>query len=189
MLKDTRTPWILAGYELFAKEGPKGLKIEVMSRMVNKNKSSFYHHFADLEVFTEFMLKYHLEKAKIIAERGSNCKNVIPQLINLFLEFKEDLFFNRQLRINRNDIEFKDCFEKTSKLVGDAMAGIWGEAIGLADNSSLAKIILSLSMDNFFLQITEETFSREWFSTFMDDINELVREFKIEGWKKMYNER
>ena len=56
MTKDNKLPWILCGYNIFSKEGPKGLKIEVIARQVSKNKSSFYHHFADLEVFTEILL-------------------------------------------------------------------------------------------------------------------------------------
>lgn len=64
-------PWILAGYELFAIDGPTGLKVEVISRKVNKSKSSFYHHFADLEVFTEYLLNYHMERAKAIAQLES----------------------------------------------------------------------------------------------------------------------
>ena len=30
-------PWILAGYELFADDGPQGLKVEVISRKVNRH--------------------------------------------------------------------------------------------------------------------------------------------------------
>lgn len=42
MNEGLKLPWIIAGYDLFAKEGPKGLKIEVMASNVKKSKSSFY---------------------------------------------------------------------------------------------------------------------------------------------------
>lgn len=54
-----KLPWVEAGYQLFAEHGPKGLKVEVIARHVKKSKSSFYHHFSDLEVFTEELLFFH----------------------------------------------------------------------------------------------------------------------------------
>jgi AcrR family transcriptional regulator len=180
MTNDIRLPWILAGYHLFASEGPKGLKVEVIARQVNKSKSSFYHHFADLEVFTEILLNHHLERAKRIAERERLCKNVIPDLLNLLLEIKQDLLFNRQLRINRNISQFKQCFEKSSTEVGEAILGIWAEALGLRDNSNLARIVLKLSLENFYLQITAETLTYKWLLNYVNELQNMVKEFKKE---------
>jgi AcrR family transcriptional regulator len=178
----SKMPWILCGYEIFSKEGLKGLKIEVIARAVNKSKSSFYHHFADLEFFTETLLYYHLERIKIIAERESHCKNVIPELLNVLLEVKEDLLFNRQLRINRNVIQFKDCFEKSSKKAGEAILEIWADTLGLKGNSKLAGMVLGLSLENFYLQITEETLTYEWLKNYVTDLQNMVKEFE----KKIY---
>jgi AcrR family transcriptional regulator len=154
--------------------------VEVIARQVNKSKSSFYHHFADLEVFTEILLNHHLEKAKAIAEREKFCKNVVPDLLNLLLEIREDLLFNRQLRINRNIIQFKACFEKSSQEVGEAILGIWAEALGLRANSDLARIVLKLSLENFYLQITEETLTYEWLLNYVRELQTMVQEFKKE---------
>ncbi len=180
MTKDIKLPWILAGYGLFASEGPKGLKVEVIARQVSKSKSSFYHHFADLEVFTEVLLNHHIERAKSIAERERLCKNVIPDLLNLLLEIKQDLLFNRQLRINRNIGQFKQCFEKSSREVGDAILGIWAEALGLRNNSNLARIVLKLSLENFYLQITAESLTYEWLLNYVSKLQNMVKEFKKE---------
>ena len=46
-------PWLEVGYAIFSNEGPKGLKIEVLAREVGKSKSSFYHCFADLDIFID----------------------------------------------------------------------------------------------------------------------------------------
>lgn len=69
---------------------------------MTNDKSPFYHHFADLEVFIQILLKHHLERAKMIADKERLCKNVVPDLLRLLVEVKSDLLFNRQLRINRN---------------------------------------------------------------------------------------
>jgi AcrR family transcriptional regulator len=178
MSSDNKQPWILVGYGIFSKGGPKGLKIQVLAREVGKSKSSFYHHFADMEVFTEVLLNYHLERAKIIAHRERLCKNVVPDLLHLLVEVKQDLLFNRQLRINRNSNQFKGCFEKASREVGEAILGIWAETLTLEDNSNLARMVLNLSLENFYLQITEETLTYEWLLNYIRELQTMVKEFK-----------
>ena len=178
MAKDNKLEWILYGYELFSENGPSGLKVEVLARRVNKSKSSFYHHFADLELFTELLLEYHIERAKIIADKEGLCKNVVPDLLNILLESKQDLLFNRQLRIHRNNNQFKNCFQKTSQEVGQAILGIWAEMLGLRDNSSLANMVLNLSIENFYLQITEQSMTYEWLLSFVIELQTMVKEFQ-----------
>lgn len=178
MINDKKLPWIQAAYGLFALEGPSGLKIEVLARQVNKSKSSFYHHFADLEVFTEVLLQYHLERSLIIAERERQCKNVIPELLHLLVEIKEDLLFNRQLRVNRNIPAYKACFEKASAEVGEAILPIWANFLDLSHNPHLAQIVLNQSLENFYLQITKETLTYDWLVNYMGELQMMVKEFK-----------
>lgn len=181
---DSKEPWILCGYDTFAKEGPKGLKIEVIARAVNKNKSSFYHHFADLEIFIDILLNYHIERAKIISDQETFCKKVVPDLLNVLLDFKTDLLFNRQLRINRTNNQFKNCFEKSSKIVGESILDIWAEMLELTDNSNLARIVLNLSIENFYLQITEETLTYEWLENYMKELKIMAKEFNKNSTRK-----
>lgn len=178
MINDKKLPWILSAYSLFATEGPSGLKIEVLARQVNKSKSSFYHHFADLEVFTEVLLQYHLERSTAIAVRERQCEKLDPDLLQLLVEVKEDLLFNRQLRVNRRIPIYKACFEKASQEVGAAILPIWAEFLGLADNPHLAQIVLNQSLENFYLQITQETMTYDWLLNFMNELRLMVKEFK-----------
>jgi AcrR family transcriptional regulator len=180
MTENIKRPWILEGYKLFSKEGLKGLKVEVMSRKVDKSKSSFYHLFADVECFMEELLAFHLERAKIIAERERLCNSIDPALINLLLEVKEDLLFNRQLRVNRSNPAFKQCFEKANQLVGNAFLEVWAEEIGLGNKPKLAEIFLALVLENFYLQLTEETITYEWLSDYFKNIRLMVIEFNKE---------
>jgi AcrR family transcriptional regulator len=117
MTKNIKHPWISIGYEIFANEGPMGLKVEVISRKVQKNKSSFYHHFADIDCFTEELLDFHLERVKVIADQERACESIDPALIKLLVEVKQDLLFNRQLRVNRTNNAMRACFEKSNQLV------------------------------------------------------------------------
>src|SRR4051794_38203997 len=110
MINAIEQPWIEAGYEIFSLAGPEALKIERLSRMVGKSKSSFYHHFADMEIFQEKLLEWHLKCAHQIAAKGKLCKTFIPDYVNVLVEVKQDLLFNRQLRIHRHNIAFQLCF-------------------------------------------------------------------------------
>ncbi len=178
MTTELMQAWILVGYEVFAQEGPKGLKVEALARSVGKSKSSFYHHFADLEVFTELLLQYHLERSAIIAEQEKQCTQVVPDLLNVLVAAKQDLLFNRQLRINRDVPAFKKCFEASSKDVAEAILDIWADMLGLKEHTYLAQIVLNLSLENFYLQITAETLTYEWLTSYVNELQAMVLAFQ-----------
>ncbi len=173
-------PWIEEGYRVFAYEGPQGLKVERLSKGVGKNKSSFYHHFADLEVFTNLLLEYHLEQAQLMAEKEANCTN-LEELVDVIVEHKIDLLFNRQLRVHRENPDFETCFCKTNQITVQAIIGLWAEILELNDNSYLAGLVLKLSLENFYLQITSETLNHDWLTNYFNELRVLVREFKKTG--------
>ncbi len=171
-------PWLRAGYEIFSQEGPAGLKVERMARVVGKSKSSFYHHFADLEIYTSFLLEYHMKQVDILFEKEKACQRVVPDLLEILVEHKLDLLFNRQLRVHRSVPAFQKCFEKTNQLSVESIVEIWAEALGLEHESYLAQMVLVLTMENFYLQITEETLTYEWLENYMYQLKNMVQAFK-----------
>ena len=108
-MTENKDIWIKTGYEIFALAGENGLKIEVLAKKVGISKSSFYHHFADLEIFVEHLLKSHLIQSEAMADKEKNAKNIDPELINILVEHKLDLLFNRQLRINQQRQHYHPC--------------------------------------------------------------------------------
>ena len=171
--------WIEAGYELFAAAGPHGLRVEVLARRVGKSKSSFYHHFADLECFAELLLARHHGRALAIADRERQCANVVPDLLNVLLDVKPDLLFNRQLRIHRANKNYEACFEKSSRHVAEALLPVWADMLGLGGNSGLARMVLNLSIENFYLQITDETLTYDWLLAYVNELRGMAREFQL----------
>lgn len=176
-MKANHQLWIQEAYAIFAQEGPEGLKVERLARVVGKSKSSFYHHFIDLENFTQLLLDYHFERAKWIAEQERQCANVIPELLEFMLTIKTDLLFSRQLRIHRQASHFSQCFEATNKLVGEAIVGLWAKELGLTHNTKLANMVLMLSLENFYLQITKETLNYPWLEGYVLQLKHMVQEF------------
>lgn len=179
-MKPNQQPWIEEGYTQFALEGPHSLKVEPLAQAVGKNKSSFYHHFADLEVFTEYLLKHHLAQAEILAKKEATAQN-LEELITHLLEHKMDLLFNRQLRFHRDHPAFADTCQKVGNITTPAFIGLWAKIIGLEDNSYLAGLVLQLSIENFFLQINEDTLHQAWLRDYFKQQQRLVQAFKQAG--------
>ena len=55
---------------------------------------------------------------------------------------------------------------------------VWKKIIGLEDQSYLAEMVLNLSIENFFLQITDETINKDWLSSYFQNIGLMVVQFK-----------
>lgn len=174
IMENTKQVWVLAGYELFAKEGLHGLQVEVLARKVGKSKSSFYHHFVDVDIFIDVLLQHHTTRAQALAYRVSQCKTLMPDVLEAFLEARQDLFFNKQLRVQREILIFRQCFDKASGLVNDTFLDIWSKSIGLPYD--LAHLVLKLVSENFYLQITEETFTYAWFVSYLNEIQTMIKD-------------
>lgn len=178
MPKQSAKIWIEAGYQCFAEEGPAGLKVEVLARQINKSKSSFYHHFTDLEIFTDQLLNHHYQRAQIIAEREQSCQNLIPELVHVLVDVKRDLLFNRQLRVHRNIAAYEACFQQTSQMVMGPFMKVWSKDMGLADKPFLAGQFFDLASENFYLQITEEKLNYDWLVAYLQDLKRMVQNFQ-----------
>jgi AcrR family transcriptional regulator len=177
MTIDNKEIWIKKGYEIFAISGPGGLKIEPLAKKVGKSKSSFYHHFADLELFTDILLRYHIQQSKVMAQKEHNAKNIDPELIDILVEHKFDLLFNRQLRINQNVGSFALALKQSNKNVGDAFVNIWIEDLGLRLSKKQIEGIFTLALENFFLQINTETINPEWLSNYFKNLKKIAGNF------------
>jgi len=176
-MTDSKEIWIKKGYEIFASSGQNGLKVEPLSKAVGKNKSSFYHHFVDLELFTDYLLKYHIEQSKIIAQKEQNAVKIDPELINILVEHKTDLLFNRQLRINQNIASFAITLQESNKIVGDAFVKVWIKDLNLQLSQKQIEGIFSLAVENFFLQINIETLNCEWLSNYFKNLKKIAINF------------
>lgn len=175
-----KQPWMDHGYRTFAYEGPTGLKVERLARQVGKSKSSFYHLFADLDLFISDLLDHHLERALIMAEREAKCTTE-SELIEVIIDHKIDLLVNRQLRFHRENPDFEKCFTAVNRLSVPALMPLWKQIIDLREQSYLAELVLLLTLDNFFLQITDQTLNEAWLKGYMRNIRQMVRQFKQTG--------
>ena len=177
-MTDKTQIWIIKGYEIFALFGEEGLVIEKLAKEVGISKSSFYHHFADLNIFIEKILLHHLNKSSIIAEKERKAKKINPDLINILIEHKTDLLFNRQLRIYSSKPNFKDTLVKSSKIIGTDFITLWLTDTKLNLTSKQAESIFELAMENFFLQINQDNINKEWLNNYFVNLIRITRNFE-----------
>lgn len=149
MKSKNRQIWLENGYQMISKTGFAKVNVEPIARTINKNKSSFYHYFGVWEGFNEYLLEYHLYEAEKFALKINNCKNIIPDMVDVFLYHKTDIFFHKQLRINRDNPHFKRCFESVYNIFENAILEKWQSFLILENQSFLAAKILSLLRENF----------------------------------------
>jgi len=169
--------WINTGYKKFAKDGPKGLKIETLAKSVNSSRSSFYHYFADVEIFTSKLLEHHIKRSELMCKAALECKNLDPDLMDAIVYYKTDILFNRQLRVNNQNPLFKSCILKSHKPLENAFLDIWTKELNLDSNPAMAKMLLKIVVDNFYMRISEENLNYNWLKQYLLEIMEMTKEF------------
>jgi AcrR family transcriptional regulator len=177
MSTTTHDNWIKAGYETFARTGQSGLKIEPLAKKVGISKSSFYHHFADLEVFMKCLLDHHLSQSYIIADKEQKANTIDPELIQVLVEHKIDLLFNRQLRIHKNVQAFEQTLVQSSKIVGDAFKMAWVRDLNLHLTQAQTEGLFTLALENFYLQINEDNLNNKWLSEYFYSLKKTASKF------------
>ncbi len=177
-MTDTQSLWIKTGYEAFAILGENALKIEQLARETGKSKSSFYHHFADTEGFMEELLRFHLKRSEIIAEKEKNAQNIHPELIEILAEHKIDLLFNRQLRFHQQKQNFRKTLEKSNQIVGNEFVKIWAVDLQLKLSQRQLESLFELALENFFLQINPENITKEWLTSYFENLKRIAKNFE-----------
>jgi AcrR family transcriptional regulator len=170
----SKSNWLKTGYELVAESGFQQLKIEPLAQLVGISKSSFYHHFADLEVFQEQLLLLHLDRAEVMATKEKNAKTIDPEIIEIILEHRIDLLFHRQLRFHRNLPAFEQAILKAESLIGDALLELWVKDLDLTFSKEQLRGVFGMAMENFFLQIHAENLCKSWLRDYFSQLKKIT---------------
>lgn len=175
---ENKETWIKTGYRIFALEGFREVKIERLAKKVGVSKSSFYHYFADLDTFFEHLLEHHVEQSRILAEKEHHARNIFPDLIEVLLEHKIDLLFNRELRIHRSLPVFADALAKSNAIVGVSFVNVWVQELNLRLTPLQLESLFELALENFFLQINAENLTRQWLSDYFINLKRIAGNFR-----------
>lgn len=168
-------PWIDTGYALFALHGPDALKVEQLARQVGISKSSFYHHFADVPVFIERLQEHHLKRSVLLAEQAGGCTSFDPDYIQLLVNNRLDILFQRQLRMRRTDAAFQRCFRAAHDRVVDRIMPLWAEALGIPGRLAPAREMLDVVADVFYQRLTNDNLNYPWMVELLKEIETFIQ--------------
>lgn len=175
MAKTDKSVWLQHGYSLFAENGPSGLKVEILARLVGKSKSSFYHYFSDLESFIALMHKKHIARALEMVAVIEQAQTDHPDYVSVALSFKEDILFHRQLRFHRHIAEHLNCYTEAQSIIEPIVVSILAANHGLSDHKSVVRSYFQFALENFLFRATAPTIDAEWINAFMVEVTNLMK--------------
>lgn len=153
-MKQPELRWIEAGYQMLGEVGPEALKVDVLARQLGTSRSSFYHYFSDLEIFTDQLLQHHCFRGHQIALEARNCRSFENDFVALMANNPHDLMVNRQLRIHRHNPAYFLAFDHANGKVRDAILPVWAAYVNLDHDRILARELFDVMADLFYQRLS-----------------------------------
>lgn len=161
--------WIEAGYELFSLEGPEGIQIERLARILDLNKSGFYHYFGNHDVYYSRLMDYHRQLVNGLEERVRTMNRLIPEGIQLLSEALTPILVQKQLQRASHIPLFALTFKEVNRKVDAAFLPLWSEFIEIPSHPLLALRYLEFVRDIIYARLTPTSLSFEFiFETCME---------------------
>ena len=130
--------WTEQGYSLFAEDGLDGMQVERPARILQLNKSGFYHYFGDMEVFCAELLRLHEQKADDFYKEIRYIKTIDPEYFQKVVEHKLTMMFQVQLYHTKSKPAYYNLAEMIDEKEGPILQHVWNEYLGFGDNADLA---------------------------------------------------
>ena len=146
--------WTELGYDLFAHEGLDGIQVERLARILQLNKSGFYHYFGDLEGFCEELISLHKKKVTLFLQEVSITKDLDPGYLLLLIAHAKTVMFQVQITRNKDNHLFYHASEKVDRLVDLGVRQLWCEYVGILDNKDVAMRYYDIVRDMFYTRVT-----------------------------------
>jgi len=170
--------WISAGYELFSQEGYEGIQIERLARIVDLNKSGFYHYFGNRDTYFKHLMKHHLHYAGILVETVQSIRSFVPEYIQFLNSFRTPVLAQMQLMRENHHPLFAKTFDDVNKIVDVALLPIWAEFIGIPENPALALRYFEFFRDMFYARMNKHNLSYEMMHSICLEAKDICLAFK-----------
>lgn len=166
--------WVDAGYTLFAHEGPDGLQVERLARILSLNKSGFYHYFGDTESYVKRLMLNHDRMVDLLLRDGSDCQYIDPDYLNVLVKHKTTVMAQIQLVRNQTHALFYGAYKAVDDKVGLALLRIWIGHVGLSNNPDLALTYYGIVRDMFYSRMNHENFNYEYLRILSNEARDIV---------------
>lgn len=178
--ESTKQLWIEKGYEQFAVFGPEYLSINKLSKAIGFSRASFYHHFGDIDVFTEELLAFHWQLVLQFNKLGKeNCTKLFPDLYNLLGQSAMPLQFSLQLFRHRSYPAFNYLFLKTYQATAKSFAlKLFRKQFDLTQTTNEVYLLWLTLGEAWYSRITPDDLTSETLQKHSEDILQCFFLFK-----------
>lgn len=173
---NSRDHWLNAGYELFAEEGPQGIQVERLARILDLNKSGFYHYFGEIENFLEAWMDIHHRHAVALRDEMNRVQQVDPEFIQALVNFKTSIMFHYQLVRNKHVKLLKDTYEHVNELIDPVNVRLFADFIGFKDRATFAAKYYGQVRDMFYIQINRERMNFDFIRKFLYEARDVIND-------------
>jgi len=164
--------WTEAGYSLFAEEGIDGIQIERLARILQLNKSGFYHYFGDLEIYHAELLRLHEQKADQFLYDLKHIKTIDPEYFQVVVKYKVPVMFQMQLLRCKNMPALRNIAEVIDQKENVILGDLWNDYLGFCDNPDLAIRYFIVVRDMFYTRASLQNLT-------YDFLHDLITEAKV----------
>ena len=168
--------WTEAGYDLFAEEGIAGIQVERLARILNLNKSGFYHYFGDLDGYCEELIKLHKRKADLYLADVANVKSIDPDYLLVLVQHKIPCLFHLQLIRSKNNLLFYKTAEQIDQQEDVLVGELWSEYLGIQDHPALAIRYFNIVRDMLYARISSKNFDYHTLHTLMAEAKAVMQQ-------------
>jgi len=154
--------WINVGYDLFACEGHEGLQVERLARILNLNKSGFYHYFGSHDIFFECLVQHHRRRVDLLIEDIGNIRTFDPGYLHVLVNHHTTVLANMQLMRNQHIQLFEHAFNEVNQKINGAMVTLWSEYLGMPDQPELALRYFNMTSALLYTRVTYHNLNFEF---------------------------
>jgi len=166
--------WIKAGYKLLGKEGVDGVKVERLARILQLNKSGFYHYFGSMKTYLKNLLQYHVELSKVIAEEISGCENLDPDVLHLMIKHKGFFLVESQLLLKSKPAYFSSEVDEASKIINKELLPLWRKETQLPEDSAVALSYLNMILHFFYARVNSDNLTYQFLHSLTLETEEVL---------------
>lgn len=179
MPKINKREIIEIGYQIFALKGPEHVE-ERVAQEVNLKRHEFHEQFGSEDTFIEQLLSHHIELVDDFLEDTEQCKSW-DALLDLIVEYKITVLFNRQLKLHSSDPVFGLAFNRISYLIRAQAFDLWRKYTDLWQHHELSMELFEVLRDVFHSRITNENLNYEYLKSLTGEFRALIeRLIKLE---------
>jgi len=153
--------WIKAGYNLLAREAADTINVERIAKLLNANKSGFYHYFGTREAYFKELLVYHTRAAEDVAKEIALCKSIDPDLLRVVIKFKSFFLVESQLLMKSKSFHVDEDADVAGRIIGRALVECWNKIGGAPMDPAVVQAYLDIIRHFFYVRINADSMNLE----------------------------